>query len=328
MKKFCQMSKITELKKLLSAPVIVAPMFLLSNPKLALAVCSEGFVGTFPAHCTRTRAVFEEWLKEMEVGIARLRSELGESVVAPYAVNLVVHATNERMVGDLELVEKYKVPIVITSKSSPGDVVKRIHDYGGLVMSDIATRRHAEKASQAGVDALIAVTGGAGGHTGRLNPFALMNEIREVWDGPTVLAGAINTGRDVLAAEIMGADFAYIGTRFINSFESDAEIGFQEMIIESLATDVYYTAALDGAPANFLTKSLIKAGIDLDELATALPGKIINPRENKKWKDIWSAGQGVGTIHDIQPAKTICQTIKSQYQEAKQKYLRRFSDND
>ena len=327
MKRFCLVSNISDLKKLVPVPVIVAPMFLISNPRLTLAVCSEGFIGTFPAHCTRTREVLEEWLVEMEVGLEQLRSELGEKVVAPYAVNLVVHRTNERMVGDLELVEKYKVPIVITSKSTPGDVVKRIHDYGGIVMSDIATRRHAEKASQAGVDALIAVTSGAGGHTGRISPFALMNEIREVWDGPTVLAGAINTGKDVLAAEIMGADFAYIGTRFINSYETDAEIGLQEMIIDSRATDVFYTAALDGAPANFLTKSLIKAGIDLDELATTRPGKIINPKDNKRWKDIWSAGQGVGTIYDIQPAKNICQTIKRQYQDAKLDFLNRFSDS-
>ncbi|MGE0828517.1 MAG: NAD(P)H-dependent flavin oxidoreductase [Hyphomonadaceae bacterium] len=311
-------SRLDEVRAKLSAPVIAAPMFLVSNPALSLAVCGEGMIGSFPAHGTRSREALVEWMDEMDAGLARLREERGADRVAPYAVNLVVHATNARMPGDLDLIEARRVPIVLTSKSSPGDVVKRIHAYGGVVISDIATRRHAEKAAEAGVDGLILVCAGAGGHTGSINPFTLYNEVREVFDGPIVLAGGITTGRDVFAAQMMGADFAYIGTRFLATRESAATDDHREMILRARSTDIFNTAALDGAPANFISESLVRAGIDLDELRVTRPGKIVGADStSKRWKDIWSAGQAAGAIHDIPSAADLCRRIVAQYNAAK-----------
>ena len=308
---------VQELKSRLKAPIIVAPMFLVSNPKLALACCGEGIVGSFPAHCTRTRQVFADWLVETEQGLERLKSEKGEENIAPYAVNIVCHPTNERMAGDIELVVEHKVPIVITSKSSPGALVERVHDYGGIVMSDIAKRRHAEKIAEAGVDAAIAVCAGAGGHTGSLNPFSFLNEIKSVYDGPTVLAGGMTTGRDVLASEVMGADFAYIGTRFINTLESDASNGHKQMIIDSEAIDILTTAAMDGAPAAFLTQSLINAGVDVEQLKITPPGEVRAAGKSKRWKDIWSAGHGVGNISDVPSAVKLARRLVEEYQAAR-----------
>ena len=309
---------ISELKSRLKAPIVVAPMFLVSNPALALACCGEGLVGSFPAHCTRTRDVFADWLDEMKRGTEKLKSERGEENVAPYAVNIVCHASNERMEGDIELALKHEVPIIITSKSSPGPLVDRVHDYGGLVMSDIAKKRHAQKIAAANVDVAIAVCGGAGGHTGSLNPFSFLNEINSVYDGPIMLAGGMTTGRDVFAAEMMGADFAYIGTRFINTVESDASKGHKQMILESQASDILTTAAMDGAPAAFLKESLINAGVDIDELMITPPGEVRAAGKGKRWKDIWSAGHGVGNINDVPTAAELCQRLIREYHDARQ----------
>lgn len=307
------------LKDLLSQleiPVIVAPMFLVSNPEMTIAACSEGIMGSFPAHGTRSREVFEEWLIRTQDGVKRLRDQGVKP--APYAVNLVVHSSNPRMEGDLELLIKYKVPVVLSSKGAPGDAVKRIHDYGGVVIHDVANQRHAEKALESGVDGVIAVAGGAGGHTGTINPFALMNEIRRIHSGIVVLAGGMTTGRDVLAAQAMAADFAYFGTRFIATKESGAAEGQKQMILASKATDIFFSASVDGAPANWLTQSLIAAGADLDVLRTTLPGKIISSHESKKrWKDIWTAGHGVGNIDDIPTTAELCRRLKAEYRAAK-----------
>src|SRR5581483_10671860 len=216
-------------------PAIAAPMFLVSNPALTLACCAEGIMGSFPAHGTRSREEFQAWLDQMMEGIKRLE-DAGQKP-APWAVNLVVHASNPRYPGDLELVEKYKVPVVLTSKGAPGDAIKRIHGWGAVALHDIANRRHAEKALEAGVDGVIAVAGGAGGHTGTINPFALMNELRQIHGGPIVLAGGMTTGRDVFAAQVMGADFAYMGTRFIATAEAAAPEDHKRMIVASNATD-------------------------------------------------------------------------------------------
>ena len=243
-----------EVKKLMermAIPAIAAPMFLVSNPALTLACCAEGVMGSFPAHGTRSREEFQAWLDEMQEGMKRLEDR-GKKP-APWAVNLVVHASNPRYPGDLELVEKYKVPVVLTSKGAPGDAIKRIHGWGAVALHDIANRRHAEKALEAGVDGVIAVAGGAGGHTGTINPFALMNEVRQLGDHfAVVLAGGQTTGRDVLAAEAMGADLAYIGTRFIATKEAMAAAAHKDMILKTRATDVFLTASIDGAPANWL----------------------------------------------------------------------------
>ncbi|WP_315830929.1 nitronate monooxygenase family protein [Bradyrhizobium prioriisuperbiae] len=308
---------VQEMAGKLEIPVIVAPMFLVSTPAMTLAACSEGLMGSFPAHGTRTREVFEQWLVEITQGLKRLHEDASGSKIAPFAVNLVVHPSNTRLQGDLELCIKYQVPVVLTSKGAPTDVIARIHDYGGVVLHDIASQRHAEKALEAGVDGVIAVAGGAGGHTGTINPFALMNEVRRIYRGPVVLAGGMTTGRDVLAAQAMGADFGYIGTRFIATAESSAPLGQKRMIVESNATDVFFSASIDGAPANWLTKSLLAAGADLDVLRTTLPGKVVAAAETRKrWKDIWSAGHGVGNIDDIPSTVELCRRLKTEYRAA------------
>jgi nitronate monooxygenase len=312
------MTRFAEIRAHLALPVIAAPMFLVSNPTMALAACREGIMGSFPAHCTRSNEILGEWLKTMDEGMRRLEAERGAAAVAPYAVNLVVHKSNPRMAGDLDLVVRHRVPIVLTSKGAPGDVFRRVHDYGGFILHDVASKRHAEKALEGGADGLIAVAGGAGGHCGTINPFALVNEIRQIFAGPIVLAGAISTGRDVLAAQAMGADLAYMGTRFINTVESSAADEYRAMICRAKATDIFFTAAHDGAPANFLTESLLRAGIDLDELRYRKPGAVVAAQESKKqWKDIWSAGHGAGSVNDVLTVAELCQRLKREYAAAR-----------
>jgi nitronate monooxygenase len=310
-------AEVLRLIERMAIPAIAAPMFLVSNPALTLACCGEGIMGSFPAHGTRSREEFQAWLDEMVEGMKRLE-DTGRPI-APWAVNLVVHASNPRYPGDLELVEKYKVPVVLTSKGAPGEAIKRIHGWGAVALHDIANRRHAEKALEADVDGVIAVAGGAGGHTGTINPFALMNEVRQLGDHfAVVLAGGLTTGRDVLAAQAMGADLAYIGTRFIATREAMAADAHKQMILDTRATDVFLSASIDGAPANWLTPSLLAAGIDLDMLRTTLPGKVVSAHENKKrWKDIYTAGHGVGNILDIPPAADLCRRLIAQYREAR-----------
>ncbi len=310
-------AEVQKLIQCMAMPAIAAPMFLVSNPALTLACCAEGVMGSFPAHGTRSREEFQAWLDEMVEGTKRL--EDAGRTLAPWAVNLVVHGSNPRYPGDLELVEKYRVPVVLTSKGAPGEAIKRIHGWGAVALHDIANRRHAEKALEAGVDGVIAVAGGAGGHTGTINPFALMNEVRQLGDHfAVVLAGGLTTGRDVLAAQTMGADLAYIGTRFIATKEAMAAVAHKQMILDTRATDVFLTASIDGAPANWLTPSLLAAGIDLDVLRTTLPSKIVSAQENKKrWKDIYTAGHGVGNIDDIPSAAELCRRLIAQYKGAK-----------
>lgn len=297
----------------LRIPLIVAPMFLVSNPALALAACSRGVMGSFPAHSTRTRDVFIEWLDDMEAGLAEIDAP------APWGVNLVVHPSNERLAGDLELCVQRKIPIIFTSKGAPEDVFHRIHDYGGLCFHDIASARHAEKATAAGADALIAVCGGAGGHTGTINPFALLNEVREVTDKPIILSGGMSTGRDILAAEAMGASLVYMGTRFIATRESLADDYTCQVMIDCSAKDIFFTSALDGAPGNFLTPTLLDEGIDLDVLATTRPGKIVTASGAKtRYAKIKSAGHGVGMVKQIHSAADLCDRIIAEYQTARE----------
>lgn len=317
------MTKVTDLIAGMSLPVIAAPMFTVSNPEMALATCAQGLMGTFPAHTTRSAEMLEDWLTTMSDGLARLAGE-GVQPVGPYGVNLVVHSSNRRLEGDLALCIKHEVPVILTSKGAPGDVFDAVHDYGGLVFHDIASARHAEKALAAGADGLIAVCGGAGGHCGTINPFALVNEVRQLTDRAVILAGAISTGRDVLAAQVMGADLVYMGTRFINTEESGAAEDYRQMIVEANATDILFTAAMDGAPSNLLAPSLLRAGVDLDELRRQSPGAIAAVAERKKrWKDVWSAGHGVGAIHDVLSVSALCDRLKAEY-EAARGDLRRF----
>ena len=313
-------AEVHKLMERMTIPLIAAPMFLVSNPALTLACCSEGIMGSFPAHGTRSREEFQAWLDEMRDGMKKLEDSGAKP--APWAVNLVVHPSNPRYPGDLELVERYRVPVVLTSKGAPGDAIKRIHGWGAVALHDIANHRHAEKALEAGVDGVIAVAGGAGGHTGTINPFALMNEVRQLGDHfAIVLAGGLTTGRDVLAAEAMGADLAYIGTRFIATSEAMAAVEHKEMIVRTRATDVFLSASIDGAPANWLTPSLLAAGVDLDVLRTTLPGKIVAAGESKKrWKDIYTAGHGVGNIADIPTAAELCRRLVAQYRAGRKEF--------
>ena len=301
-------------------PLIIAPMFLISNPKMALAACSRGVMGSFPAHCTRTREVFAGWLDEMEQGLKELDNP------APWAVNLVVHPTNERYEGDLELCAAHKVPVILTSKGAPKDAFARIHDYGGVAFHDVASARHAEKASEAGADALIAVTQGAGGHTGTINPFALLNEIRDITDKPIILSGCLGTGADLVSAQAMGASLSYMGTRFLAADEGGADQAYRDLLVEATAKDVFFTAALDGAPANWMTKSLIEQGIDLEELATTIPGKVLaSGKVKERYSKVRSCGQGVSAVKKIETTAEICDQLIAEYDLARQSVIDRLS---
>lgn len=316
-------SRASELKSKTSLPVIVAPMFLVSNPDMALESCKAGLVGSFPALNQRTAAGFEQWLEKMNDGIADLKAKDPTATVAPYAVNLIVHKTNPRLAEDLALCVKHKVPVVITSLGAAKEVVDAVHSYGGIVLHDVTTAEHAKKAAAAGVDGLIAVAAGAGGHAGTRNPVALVAEIREFFDGILVLAGCLSHGRDVLAAQALGADFAYMGTRFVPTAESSADPAYKQMIVDSTAADVIYTSAVSGIPANFLKQSMEKAGFDVEKLKKdgATSGKLkplnTDGEEAQAWKTVWSAGQGVSNIHDIPTVADLAKRLKTEYEDAK-----------
>lgn len=291
----------------LSLPAIVSPMFLCSGPDLVVESCRAGVVGTFPALNQRTTAGYEAWLDEISDRLA------GEG--APFGINLIVHPTNKRVPADLEATVKHKVPLVITSLGAVKEVVDAVHSYGGLVFHDVINRRHAEKAAEAGVDGIIAVCAGAGGHGGLTSPFALVPEIRSFFSGTIVLAGAISTGAHVLAARALGADLAYMGTRFVATRESLAKDGFKQMIVGSKASDIVYTSAISGVNANFLRPSIVAAGLDPDNLPAHT--KMDMEGEAKVWKDIWSAGQGVGSIADVPSVAELVARLKSEYAAAK-----------
>ncbi len=294
----------------LGLPVIGAPLFIISNPDLVIAQCRAGIVGSFPALNARPAAELDTWL-------TRIRTELTEAD-APFAVNQIVHASNDRLQGDLEVCAKHRVPIVITSLRAPDEVVKAVHGWGGLVFHDVTTVRHARKALVAGVDGLILVCAGAGGHAGTLSPFALVGEVRRFWDGPIILSGAITHGRAILAAQAMGADLAYIGTRFIASAEAGADARHKQMVVASSAADVLYTPFFTGVPGNYLKPSIAAQGLDPDALPQADKSAMnYGSTRVKPWKDIWGAGQGVGTIEDILPAAEIIARLKQEYAAAR-----------
>ncbi|MGY4749420.1 NAD(P)H-dependent flavin oxidoreductase [Pannonibacter sp. Q-1] len=293
----------------LKIPAIASPMFLASGPDLVVETCKGGMIGTFPALNQRTTEGYAAWLEEIA---SRLDGVEG---AAPFGINLIVHRSNSRVEADLAKTVEHKVPLVITSLGAVKDVVDAVHSYGGLVFHDVINARHAEKAAAAGVDGIIAVACGAGGHAGTLNPFALISEIRSVWSGTLVLAGAINTGAQVLAARAMGADMAYLGTRFLATQEATIEPDFKNMIVESDASDILYTPAISGVNANFLKPSIIRAGLDPDNLPQA--GKMNLEHEAKAWKTVWSAGQGAGGIHDILPAGDLVARLIREYEEAR-----------
>lgn len=311
------MSQKAEFIKDLSLPAVAAPMFLISGPKLVIECCKNGIVGTFPALNQRTSEGFEEWLIQIKSELKQFEEETGKKP-APFGVNLIVHPTNPRLQADVMLCVKHKVPLVITSLGAVSQVVDAIHSYGGLVFHDIIKKRHAEKASEAGVDGLILVAAGAGGHAGNINPMSLIAEVKKIFNKTILLSGCISTGRDIASAMQMGADLAYMGTRFINSEESKAPEEYRKMIIDAGASDVIYTAAISGVHANFLAPSLQAAGITQEDLKKDRKidfGKELDT-EAKAWKTIWSAGQGVTTIENVMPVSELVETLKSEFKEA------------
>lgn len=312
----------------LKIPVVASPLFICSQLDLVKACCKNGIIGTFPALNQRTSEGFEMWLIELNQEFANWEKETGEKL-PPYAVNLIVHKTNPRVQADLEICVRHKVPIIITSLGAVKELVEDVHAYGGLVFHDVTNKRHAQKAIEAGVDGLILVTAGAGGHAGTTNPIPFVAEIREIWDGLILLGGSISTGRDVASALQMGADLAYMGTRFINTDESVVNDEYRQMIIEAGTNDIVYTAAISGVYANFLKQSLLNGGIpaELWNKSTKIDfGKELD-LEAKAWKTIWSAGQGVATIKDTLPAADLIARLRREFIEAIQQqyqYLERY----
>ena len=279
----------------LKLPAVVAPMFLSSGPDLVVEVCRSGLVGTFPALNPRSSADYDGWLGEIEKRLA------AHPTAAPFGVNLIVHKSNPRLAADLAITVAHEVPLVITSLGAVRDVVDAVHGYGGLVFHDVISRRHAEKAAEAGVDGIIAVAAGAGGHAGATSPFALISEIAEVFSGTILLSGSMSSGRQIAAARMMGADLAYLGTRFLATEEATIDPRYKEMLVASRAADIVYTPAISGVAANFLRPSIVAAGLDPDDLPAH--GAFDMGAERKAWKNIWSAGQGVGGITAIAPRR-------------------------
>jgi nitronate monooxygenase len=296
----------------LKIPAIASPMFIISQPELVIAQCRAGVVGSFPSLNARPSGVFEEWL-------VRLTTEL-TAADAPFAVNLIVHKSNTRLEEDLALCVKYKVPIVITSLGARTDVNEAIHSYGGIVLHDIINDRFARKAIEKGADGLIAVAAGAGGHAGTLSPFALVQEIREWFDGPVALSGAIATGGAVAAARAMGADLAYIGSAFIATEEANAADAYKQMIVDSNGEDIVYTNLFTGVHGNYLKPSIVAAGMDPDDLPESDPSKMdfgaAVTGGAKAWRDIWGCGQGIGAVHVVLPAGQLVERLAAEYRAA------------
>lgn len=303
----------------LRVPLIGAPMFIVSGPELVIAQCQAGIVGSFPALNARPQEALGEWLTQIESSLAEYTREHPNEPVAPYAVNQIVHASNTRLRQDMETCVEHEVPIIITSLRPPGEVVEAVHSYGGLVFHDVISLRHAHKAIEQGVDGIIAVCAGAGGHAGPLSPFALVKEIRKEFDGAVILSGCITSGQDVLAARAMGADLAYSGTRFIASAEANAVPEYKEMIVDSKASDIAYSSLFTGVPGSYLKGSIARAGMDPENLPEGSKADMdfakASKADAKAWKDIWGAGQGVGNIDDILPAREIVLRIEKEYQE-------------
>lgn len=300
------------LRQNLALPVICAPMFIVSNPDLVIAQCRGGLIGSFPALNARPQEELDAWL-------TRVQSALAETPgAAPFAVNQIIHQSNPRLDRDMATCIAHKVPLIITSLKAPAEVVPDIHAYGGQVFHDVINVRHAEKAIEAGVDGLILVCSGAGGHAGTLSPFALVAEVRRFWDGPIALSGAIANGNAILAAQAMGADFAYMGTRFIATAEANASARYKTALVEAGAGDIVYTPYFTGVHGNYLKASIIAAGLDPDNLPlrdkTAMN---FDDSAAKAWRDIWGAGQSVAAIRSILPTAELIAQLKQEYQEAR-----------
>jgi len=300
----------------LPLPIIGSPLFIISNPKLVIEQCKAGVVGSMPALNARPAAQLDEWLAEITETLAAYNKAHPDKPAAPFAINQIVHKSNDRLQHDMELCAKYKVPIVITSLGARTDVNEAVHAWGGVVLHDIINNAFAKKAIEKGADGLIAVAAGAGGHAGVKSPFALIQEIREWFDGPVALSGSIATGGAVLAARAMGADFAYIGSAFIATEEARAVEGYKQMIVESSSDDIVYSNLFTGVHGNYLKGSIKAAGLDPDALPESDPSAMNFGGDSKKaWKDIWGCGQGIGAVKEVVPARVLIARIKREYEE-------------
>ena len=311
------------LKGRLSIPVVGSPLFIISNPDLVIAQCKAGVVGSFPSLNARPVEVFEQWLQRITSELAEYDAQNPERPSAPFAVNQIVHKSNDRLQQDLELCVKYKVPIVITSLGAREDVNEAIHSYGGIVLHDVINNRFAKKAIEKGADGLIAVAAGAGGHAGTLSPFALIHEIREWFDGPLLLSGAISNGNAILAAQAAGADLACVRSAFIATIEANADEAYKNMIVDSTASEIVYSNLFTGVHGNYLKKSIINSGLDPENLPESDPSKMNfgsgGSSKAKAWRDIWGAGQGVGAVKQVMPAAELIQRLQTEYQAARER---------
>ena len=321
------MNKHIDKQKLLESlrlPVIGAPLFIVSTPKLVIEQCKSGIIGAFPALNARKEDELESWLINISQELEAFKKNNPEKKVAPYAVNQIVHQSNTRLKIDVEMCVKYKAPIVITSLRPPAEVVEAVHSYGGLVFHDVINMRHAKKAISQGVDGIIAVCAGAGGHAGTISPFALIKEIKDIFDGFVILSGSMSNGRDVLAAECIGADLAYMGTRFIATKEANAVDEYKDMIIDSDADDIVYSSLFTGIHGSYLKGSIVKSGIDPENLELGDKNTMnfdSSESKAKAWKDIWGAGQGVGSMKDIPNVSDLVDEIEHDYNSTKTKII-------
>jgi nitronate monooxygenase len=322
---FMTKTSIEKFKESTTIPVIMAPMFLINDPNMVLRACEAGIIGTFPALNARTNEILEGWFEQITTEWDRIKTANPDKKIAPWGINFISHRSNKRFTEDLQLIKKYQPPLIITSLGDPSPVVEIAHQYGGVVFSDVINVKFAKKAIEKGVDGLVLVCSGAGGHGGTYNPFAFIHEVKTFWDGPVVLAGAMSKGEDILAAEILGADFAYLGSRFIPAKESLASEAYKKMILESRVEDIIYTDAFSGVNANYLIPSIKQVGLDPEKLQRKEKidfSELGNPNI-RAWKDVWSAGQGVGAITQVQSLAEIVAELKQQYEAAKEKIVKR-----
>jgi nitronate monooxygenase len=312
----------SHIKDNLSIPVIGSPLFIISGPELVIAQCKAGIIGSFPALNARPQHVLEEWIVRIKTELAEYKAENPDAKVAPFAVNQICHGSNDRLAEDMATCVKHEVPIIITSLRPPAELVEAAHSYGGLVYHDVINVRHAKKAVEQGVDGLILVCAGAGGHAGALSPFALLREVKEWFDGTVILSGAIGDGHAVAASLALGADFAYMGTRFIATQEANADPEYKKMLEESAADDIVYSSLFTGVHGNYLKSSISNAGMDPDNLPSADKSSMNfgsgGNTKSKAWKDIWGSGQGIGRIYDSPPVSELVDRIKTEYEQAKE----------
>ena len=314
------MSKLPPVLQNLSFPVIGSPLFIISNPELVIAQCQAGIVGSMPSLNARPAAQLDDWLAEITETLAAYDKAHPDAPAAPFAINQIVHKSNDRMEHDMEVCAKYKVPIVITSLGAREDVNQAVHGWGGIVLHDIINNKFAHKAIEKGADGLIAVAAGAGGHAGVKSPFALIQEIRQWFDGPIALSGAIASGGAVLAAQAMGADFAYIGSAFIATTEARASEAYKQTIVDCNSDDIVYSNLFTGVHGNYLAPSIRAAGMDPDHLPESDPSKMnFGGDSTKAWKDIWGCGQGIGAVTEVTSAAELVERLRREYQAARQR---------